>query len=162
MRGNVTAGCHDDVGLLVLVVTRPFPDADALCAVGNSLLHGEVLQMLLLVGYDDVDVVFAAEAVVHRREQAVGVWWEVDANDLRALIRYDVKETWILVCESIVILSPYSGSKQNVERSNLLPPFDFKTLLDPLAVLVDHGVDDVDERLVAVEQTVASREDVAL
>ena len=66
MCGNVTAGCHDDVGLLVLVVTCPFPDADALCAVGNSLLHGEVLEMLLLVGNNYVDVVLAAEAVVHR------------------------------------------------------------------------------------------------
>lgn len=52
--------------------------------------------------------------------------------------------------------------QQNVERSNLLSPLDFEALLNPFTVLVDHGVNDVDERLVAVEQTVSSREDVTL
>jgi hypothetical protein len=118
--------------------------------------------MFLLVGNDNVDVVFATKAVVHRREQTVGVWREVNADDLRALVRHYVKETWILMRESVMILSPDSRSKKDVERRNLLPPFNFEALLDPLAVLVDHRVNDVDERLVAIEQTVTSGEDVAL
>jgi hypothetical protein len=64
--------------------------------------------------------------------------------------------------ESIVILAPDGRSEQDVERSNLLSPFDFEALLDPLAVLVDHGVDDVNKGLITVEQTVTSREDVTL
>jgi hypothetical protein len=100
--------------------------------------------------------------VVHCREQAVGVWWEVDTDNLGTLVRHYVEEAWVLMCESVMILSPDSRSKQNVERSNLLSPFDFETLLNPLAVLVDHGVNDVNERLVAVEQTVPSRENIAL
>ena len=42
-----------------------------------------------------------------------------------------------------------------------MPPLYLETLLDPLAVLVNHGVDDVNERLVAVEQAVSSGENVA-
>jgi hypothetical protein len=66
-----------------------------------------------------------------------------------------------LVCEAIVVLSPYSRCEENVERRDLLPPFDLKTFLDPLAMLIDHRVDDVDERLVAIEETVSARKDVA-
>lgn len=159
---HITARCHDNVRLLILIVTCPFPDTNALCTMGDSLLHGEVLEMLLLVGNNDVDVVFATKAVVHCREQAVGVWWEVDTDNLGTLVRHYVEEAWVLMRESVMILSPDSRSKQNVERSNLLSPFDFETLLNPLAVLVDHGVNDVNERLVAVEQTVPSGENVAL
>jgi len=63
--------------------------------------------------------------------------------------------------ETIMILSPDSGREQDVEGSDLCAPFDLVTLLDPFAMLVDHGVDDVNEGLVAVEETVATRENVA-
>ena len=63
--------------------------------------------------------------------------------------------------EAVVVLTPYGRCEENVERSNLLPPLYLETLLDPLAVLVNHGVDDVNERLVAVEQAVSSGENVA-
>jgi hypothetical protein len=115
------------------------------------LFHGEVLEMLLLVGDDDVDVVGAAEAVVHGRKQAVGVRWEIDAYNLRTLVRDHVQKARILMCEAVVILPPYCRSQEDVERSNLVPPFDLETLFDPLAMLIDHGVDDVDEGLIAVE-----------
>ena len=58
--------------------------------------------------------------------------------------------------ESIVVLSPHSGRKEDVERGHLLSPFNFKALLDPLAVLVHHAVDDMNERLVTVEQAMSS------
>lgn len=66
MCGNITTQCHDNVRLLILVITRPFPDTNALCAMGDGLLHCEILEVLLLVGNDDVDVVFATKAVIHR------------------------------------------------------------------------------------------------
>jgi hypothetical protein len=64
--------------------------------------------------------------------------------------------------ETIMILSPDRRREQDVERSDLVPPFDFETLLDPFAMLVDHGVDDVDEGLVAVEQAMAAGQNVTL
>jgi hypothetical protein len=120
------------------------------------------LEVFLLVGNDNVHIVLTAKAVVHRREQTVGIRWKINANNFRALVGDDVKEAGVLVSETIVILSPDSGCEEDVERSNLLSPFDFETLLDPLAVLVDHGIDDVDERLVAVEQAMSPGEDVTL
>ena len=128
----------------------------------DCLVHGEKLEVLLFVGYDDVDVVGAADAVVHCGEQTVGVRWEVDAYNFRALVCDNVQEAGILMCEAVVILSPDCRCEENIERSNLLPPFDFEALLDPLAMLVDHGVDDVDEGLVAVQETMATGKNVAL
>jgi hypothetical protein len=72
---NVSARGHDDVWLFVCAVGGKFPDSDTFGAMGDGVLHVEVLEMVLLVGDDDVDVVGAAETVVGYREKAVGVWW---------------------------------------------------------------------------------------
>ena len=42
-----------------------------------------------------------------------------------------------------------------------MTPFNLKTLLDPFAVLVHHGIDDVDERLVTVEKPVSTGENIS-
>ena len=118
--------------------------------------------MFLLVCYDDVDVVLAAEAVVHCGQEAVGIWGKVDANDIRRFVADDIEEARVLMRETIVVLSPNCGCKENVEGGHLLPPLDFGTLLDPFTVLVHHGVDDVDEWLVAVQDTVSARKNIAL
>ena len=52
--------------------------------------------------------------------------------------------------------------EQVVERRDRPPPRDVARHLQPLRVLVEHRVDDVDERLVAVEEAVAAGEQVAL
>lgn len=54
---DVTARCHDNIGLLASVGAELGPGADTLGAVSDSLVHGQVLQMLLLVRHDCVDVV---------------------------------------------------------------------------------------------------------
>jgi len=154
--GDITTGGHDNIRLLTLVVRSEVPDTDTLGAVLDSLVHSEELQMLLLVRDNNVDVVLAAKAVVHSGKEAVGVRRQVDAHDIRALVCDNVKEARILVRKAVVVLSPDGGCEKDVERRDLLPPLDFETLLDPLAVLVHHAVDDVDERLVAVEETVSS------
>lgn len=88
VRRDVSARCHDNIRLLAVVIACPFPDADALCAVSNSLIHCKILQVLLFVSNNDIDVVFTTEAMVHGRKQAVCIWREVDANNLRALVRH--------------------------------------------------------------------------
>jgi hypothetical protein len=107
--------------------------------------------MLLFVGYNDVDIVLTAKAVIHSREEAVGVGRQVDAYDIRALVRYNIEKSWILVCESVMILTPHSCCEKDVERGDLFPPLNLETLLNPFAVLIDHTVNDMDERLIAVE-----------
>jgi hypothetical protein len=94
--------------------------------------------------------------VVHGREQTVGIRRQVNAHDIGALVGDNIEETGILVRETVVVLSPDGSCEENVERRNLLPPLNLEALLDPFAVLVHHAVDDVDERLIAVEQTVTS------
>jgi hypothetical protein len=91
--------------------------------------------------------------VVHCAEQAVGIRRKVDSNNFGRLIGDDIKETRVLMSESVVILAPDRGCKQDVERSNLLSPGNFCALLEPLCVLVDHRVNNVNKRLVTVEQT---------
>ena len=107
--------------------------------------------MLLFVGYNDVDIVLAAKAMIHSREETVGIGRQVDAYDIWALVRHNIEETWILVRESVMILTPHSCCEKDVERSNLLPPLDLETLLNPFAVLIDHTVNDMDERFITVE-----------
>ena len=82
LRGDVAGAGHDDVGLGAVVGGGPVPDADAFGAVLDGGVHVEVLEVRLLVGDDDVDVVDGAEAVVGDGEEAVGVGREVDAGDV--------------------------------------------------------------------------------
>jgi len=66
------------------------------------------------------------------------------------------------VSKAVVVLTPDGRGKKDVERCNRFSPRYFIALLEPLAVLIDHTVDDVNERLVAVEHTVTSSEEIAL
>ena len=80
MVGDVARARHDHVRLAALVVAGPVPDADALGAMLDRRIHVEKLQMRLLVGDDDVDVVGAAQAMIGDAQQAVGVGRQIDAR----------------------------------------------------------------------------------
>jgi hypothetical protein len=120
--GDITAGSHDEIRLLTVVVGCPIPDSDTLGAVSNGLLHREELEMLLLVCNNDVDVVGGTEAMIHDGEEGVSVRWEVDSDNVGALVGDDIEETGILMGETVVILSPDSGGKKNVEGRDLGTP----------------------------------------
>ena len=74
LRDDVAAAGHDEVWFGAGVVRGPGPDAEALGAVGDGVVHVEVLEVELLVCDDGVDVVGGAEAVVHDAEEAIAVW----------------------------------------------------------------------------------------
>ena len=67
----------------------------------------------------------------------------------------------ILVREAVVILPPDVRGQQVVQRRDLPPPRQVRRDLQPLGVLVEHRIDDVDERLVAIEKAVPAGEQVA-
>ena len=138
-----------------LVVGGPLPDAGAPGAVQVRLVAGQPVERRLLAGHHDVDVVPTLEAVLHRREQGVGVRREVDADDLGRLVDDVVDEAGVLVGEAVVVLAPHVRAEQVVEaRRPGGRQLDVAGGLEPLRVLVEHRVDEVDERLVAAEETV--------
>jgi hypothetical protein len=66
-------------------------------------------------------------------------------------------------CENpVVVLPPDVRREQVVQRRDRPAPRDRTRRLQPLGVLVEHRVDDVDERLVAVEQPMPPGQQVAL
>src|SRR6266542_264791 len=67
-RRNVASAGHDYIGFNTAVVGSPPPDTDARRAVLDRCVHVEVLQCWLLPRDRDVDVVTAAQAVVHDRQ----------------------------------------------------------------------------------------------
>ena len=160
-RRHVAAAGHHDVGLRALVVAGPLPDAEARRAVLDRLVHRQPLRRRLLARHDDVDVVAAAQAVVGDREQAVGVGRQVDADDLRLLVHDVVDEARVLVAEAVVVLPPDMARQQVVQRGDRPPPGDVVAHLQPLGVLVEHRIDDVDEGLVAGEEAVPAGQQIA-
>ena len=161
-RRHVAAAGHDHVGLTALVIARPMPDADALGAVLDGGVHCQPLRRRVFAGDHDVDIVAAAQAMVHHRQQAVGIRRQINAHDLGLLVHDVVDEAGILVREAVVILAPDMRRQQIVQRGDLPPPRQLRCDLQPLGVLVEHRIDDVDERLVAVEQAMPPGEQVAL
>ena len=162
-RGHVTGAGQHHVGLLAVgVVAGPFPDPGAPGAVQDGVVHVQPVGAGLLARHDDVHVVPAAQAVVTHREQRVGVRGQVHPDDLRLLVHHVVDEPRVLVAEPVVVLPPHVRGEQVVQRGDRAPPGQRAGGLQPLRVLVEHRVHDVDERLVAGEQPVPAGQQVAL
>jgi hypothetical protein len=99
--------------------------------------------------------------VVEDRQQAVRVGRQVHPDDVGFLVDHVVEEPGVLVGEAVMVLLPDVGGEQVVQRGDLPPPRQLRGDLEPLGVLVEHRVDNVDERLVAVEQAVPPGQQVA-
>ena len=137
-RRHVAAAGHDHVGLAVLVVAGPFPDAEARRAMLDRLVHAQPLRRRLLAGDDHVDVVAAAQTVIRHRKQRVGVRRQVDPDHLGLLVDHVVDEAGILMAETVVILAPDMRAEEIVERGDRPPPRDLAAHLQPLRVLIEH------------------------
>src|SRR5262245_61873266 len=111
-RWNITATCHDDVGLRPLIVARPFPDADSGRAMFDGSIHVEPLRGGLLPRNDDVDVVTAPQTVVGDAQQTVRVGWQINPDDLGLLVDDVIDETGILMAEAVVVLAPDMAREQ--------------------------------------------------
>ena len=115
----------------------------------DRLVHRQPLRRGLLAGHDDVDEIAAAQAAVGDPKQAIGIRRQVNADDFGLLVDDMVDEAGILVAEPVVILAPNMARQQVVERCDRPAPADMVAHFQPLGVLVEHRVDDVNKCLVA-------------
>ena len=160
---NVACRSEHDIRFLArLLCSRPRPDPEAARTVSDGLLHREELRLRLLAGHHEVHVVHRAQAVVHCGEQRVRIRRQVHPDDLRLLVDDVVDEAGVLMAEAVVVLAPDVAREQVVERGHRRAPLDLAGDFEPLRMLVEHRVDDVDERLVRVQQAVPSGEQVPL
>ena len=165
-RRHVARTGHHHVGLGGLsvragVAAGPLPDPQPGGAVQRGAGHIQPLRRRLLAGHHDVDILATAQAVIHHRQQGVGVGRQVDPHHIGLLVHHVVDEPGVLVRVAVVVLAPDVRSQQDVERGDVAPPGHLAARLEPLGVLVEHRVDNVDKRLVAREQPVAPAERVA-
>ncbi len=142
-RGHDLLGRHvagrgqNHVGI-ASIIAGPVPHRGTACAVFSRGVHVQPLRDHLLGSDDEVDITPAVQAVIHDREQAVGVRGKVDACHRCLLVRHVIDEAGYLVGVTIVILSPDVRSEQVVERSQRFAPGYLLRDLEPLGVLVQH------------------------
>ena len=161
-RGHVPAAGHHQIGLSFIVGGRPFPDSYSRRNMLDRGIHGEPLKGGLLAGDDDVDVVAALEAVIGDAEQGIGVGRQIDPDDVRFLVDDMIDEARVLMGEAVVVLPPDMGSEQIIEGSDRAPPRDFAACrLQPLRMLVEHRIDEMDEGFVAGKQSMPSGQQIA-
>ena len=89
-----------------VVVAGPGPDAYARRAVPHRGVHVQPLRGRVLAGHHHVHVMAAPQAMVHHREQAVGIGRQVDAHDGSLLVHHVVYKARVLVGEAVMILPP--------------------------------------------------------
>ena len=77
----------------------------------------------MLESHNGVDVVLALDAVVEAGEQAVGIRGQVHAHHVCLLVGDVVQETGVLMGKAVVVLLPYIGGQNQVQRSDLLSPW---------------------------------------
>ena len=111
--------------------------------------------------HDNIYIMSAAQAVIEHRQQAVGVRRKINACYIRLLADDMVEKARVLMGETIVILLPDVRAEQVVQRGNLAPPRKFGGHLQPFRMLSEHRIDDANEPLIAVEQTMASGQQIA-
>ena len=82
---------------------------------------------------------------------------------VEALVQQDGGDTRILVGEAVVILTPHVGGDEQVHGGDRLAPRNLADgSLEPLGVLVQHGVDHVHEGLIGAPDAVTAGQQVAL
>ncbi len=100
--------------------------------------------------------------MISDRQQTVGIRRKIDADDLGLLVDNVINEPRVLMAEAVVVLPPDVARQEVVQRADRTPPGNVAAYLQPLGVLVEHRIDDVDERLIAREEAVPAGQEIAL
>src|ERR1700722_1946196 len=136
---------------------------DSIGAMGYGIRHGQVLKMFLLVRDNDIDVIAGPEAMIRDAKQAVCIRRQVNAHHIGPFVGDHVKKSRILVRKSVMILPPHQRSDEKVDRRHGGTPGKLiLRLLQPFRVLVEHGIDDMDEGFITGEETVSASENIPL
>ena len=165
-RRHVAARGDHDVSLGERVGSRcPLPNRDTLGELGLGLVDRLEGGGGLLATEDGVDAVGGLVDALGHSEGHIGVGRIVSIHDMRVvgLVEQQVDKTGVLVREAVVVLAPHVARQQNVEAADGSTPRNLALGgLEPFAVLVDHGIDDVDKALVGAPHAGAAGEHVGL
>ena len=107
----------------------------------------------MLGGHQHVDIISAAHTMVKAAQQAVGVWRKIHTHHISLFIGKMVNKAGILMGIAVVVLLPYIGRQDIIQRGNVRPPRQFSGHLQPFGMLRGHGVHNTDEGLIAVKNT---------
>ena len=103
----------------------------------------------------------AAQAMIRDGQQAVGIRRQINTNDLSFLVYDVIDESRILMGEAVVVLPPDMGGQQIIQRSDRPPPRKAARHFQPLGVLIEHRIHDVNESLVAGEEAMPAGQQIA-
>ena len=101
--------------------------------------------------------------MIRDRQQGVGVGRQIDARDRWSLVGNQINESGILMGKAVVVLAPDSRRQQDVLGSDRGAPRHVVLAdVQPLGVLVEHGIDDMGKGFIGVEKTMTAREQITL
>src|SRR3954468_19430874 len=100
--------------------------------------------------------------MVSNGEQTIRIGWQINPDHLRLFVNDMIDEARVLVRKTIMVLPPDVRGEQIIERRNGTAPWDVIANLQPLGVLVEHGINDVNERFIAGEEAMAAGEQISL
>src|SRR5262249_45626961 len=141
-------------------IAGPGPDTEPGLTMPDGLIHGQPLGRRLFPCNNDIDIVPAAQTVIRDGEKAIRIGRQIDTDDFRLLVDDVIDEARVLMAESIVVLAPNMARQQVVQGSDGSPPWNMVADFQPFGVLIEHRVDDVDERLVAREETMSAGQEI--
>ena len=90
--------------------------------IQKPVSYTHLLTARMFGSYDCVDIVLALDAVVKAGEQTVCIRRQIHADNICFLVGDVIQESGILMSKSIVVLLPYVGCQDEVQRSNRLSP----------------------------------------
>ncbi len=100
--------------------------------------------------------------MVRHGQERICIRWQIDTDDLSFLVHRMIDEARILMAEAIMILPPNMGSQQIIQRRDRAPPGNVARDLEPFRVLIEHGIDDVNESLITGKEPVPACKQVTL
>src|SRR5579862_97307 len=78
LREDVSRRSHYDLRLSAFVITCPVPDADALSAVRDRVIHIRNLAMILYAADDVFHFILAPQAFIRHPSPTIHVWRKID------------------------------------------------------------------------------------
>src|SRR5580698_8978110 len=127
----------------------------------KSLVHVQPLQLWLLAGGDDIDVIASPQTMIEDTQETVAVRRIVHADDFTPARQSIVDKACCLMAESIVIVTPCMTCEQNVQRCDRFAPWILLALLKPLGMLRHHGINNLRKCLVGRPHTMPAREQIS-